>query len=823
MTEYWNLLSFLVAIHEVNQNPSLLPNITLGYNIYENYFDARMTYDAMVDLISPGQANVPNYNCGRRNKLLIFIEGADTDTSIHISALLGVYKTPQVTYAPVHHVLDKTQFCLLYRMVPKEEPPYLGIVKLLLYFRWTWVGLYATDNENGERFINTLRPVLIRNGICVAFSQTLLKDLLVEVRLIDVWLQKYSFSTNRANVFVYYAAFYSDVDITSLQVVLNKVGNPISGKVWVTIAAPYTSLTIAFKFYLTRLHGYLSFFTRTKKETRRHGMPMSLFLCCGPVLEDGFHCSYSKDASSVKGRERCTVKENLKGLPQELLERSVYQDTYNIYNTVQGIAQALNAAYSSRSKKTALMSGGRLEGERIPPLQLYRFLGNFQFYNTTMDGVYLDEDGDLAADFDIVDFVLLPNRTVFMGKVGSLERHRSSDVTLSIDDGAMVWPLWFKKMVPYSRCSPRCRPGSLKVIQQGEQPCCYDCFPCPEGTISIKEDADLCTACSEDQHPNKERDQCIPKVITFLSYGENVGISLVSIAVFLSLTTGFVLGIFIKFLETPIVKANNRDLSYVLLISLLLSFLSSFLFIGRPRKGTCLLRQTAFSIIFSVAVSSLLAKTITVVLAFLATKPGNSMRRCLGKSLANVIVLSCSSVQVGLCTIWLGTNSPFPVSDMHSQPGQIILKCNEGTEAPREYWKVLSFLIAIHEVNQNPRLLPNITLGYNIYENYFDARISYDAMIDVLSPGQANVPNYNCGRQNKLQIFMEGTDSDTSMQISAMLGIYKIPQVPMHKHLSSTKHQHWPEKMPQVILGWKECHSNNAYLVPYSRVARRHM
>ncbi|XP_044281307.1 vomeronasal type-2 receptor 26-like [Varanus komodoensis] len=402
---YFYDLAFLHAIQEINQNPELLPNISLGYSIYNNFYNSRITYDIMLDMLSPGQKNIPNYSCGSQRDLLALVEGADSEISSHISALLGISKIPQ----------------------------------------------------------------------------------------------------------------------------------------------------------------------------------------------------------------------------------------------------------------------------------LHPFLKNVWFSNASLDGLYQDRDGELTASFHIVFYWLdLPSASLVRVKVGGLERQESAQQLFYIDENPSTW---CNQTLPQSRCSKRCSPGYVKVILEGKPVCCYICARCADGTISTQEDAEHCTRCPEDQHPNKEQDQCVLKVTSFLSYGEYLGRVTVSLALLLSVTTSCVLGIFIRYLETPIVKANNRDLSYILLISLLLSFLSCFFFIGRPQKVTCLLRQAAFSIIFSVAVSSLLAKTITVVLAFLATQPGNRVRRWLGKSLTNSIVISCSSVQFLLCTIWLGTFPPFPDSDMHSQPGLVVLQCNEGSVA----------------------------------------------------------------------------------------------------------------------------------------------
>ncbi|XP_060542198.1 vomeronasal type-2 receptor 26-like [Pantherophis guttatus] len=236
----------------------------------------------------------------------------------------------------------------------------------------------------------------------------------------------------------------------------------------------------------------------------------------------------------------------------------------------------------------------------------------------------------------------------------------------------------------------RCHAGEGRRVPEGKQVCCYQCDACPEGTFSNQTDAAHCEPCPEDQFPNKDKDQCIAKKIHFLAYQDTLGYTLVSLTLFLSVSTSAVLVIFYKHHDTPIVKANNRDLTYILLVSLLLCFLCSFLFIGQPGKITCLIQQSAFAILFSLAVSSVLAKTVMVVLAFMATKPGNKTRKLLGKPLTNSIVLACPLVQAVLCATWLITSPPFPNLDFQSLIGEAILECNEGSTSM--FYAVLAYL-----------------------------------------------------------------------------------------------------------------------------------
>ncbi|XP_034957713.2 vomeronasal type-2 receptor 26-like [Zootoca vivipara] len=337
----------------------------------------------------------------------------------------------------------------------------------------------------------------------------------------------------------------------------------------------------------------------------------------------------------------------------------------------------LIAIIGGLSADTSFHMADTLSLYKIP--QLHHFFHDISFNNTAGETVSFTDTREMRGGFDIMNMVTFPNKSFILLKIGSVNPYALDGKEFIIHEDMIMWHEGFNQMTPISVCNDYCQPGNQKKSKEGEKFCCYDCTPCPEGKISNQNDMDDCFRCPENQYANKKKNRCIPKIITFLSYKEPLGISLTAVAAAFSLITILVLGTFIQHKDTPIVKANNRDLTYVLLIALLLCFLSSFLFIGHPGKMTCLLRQPNFGIIFSVAVSCVLAKTITVVAAFMATKPGSTMRKWVGKRLTNSIVLSCSLIQVSICSGWLMTSPPFPDLDMHSVMEETIVQCNEGS------------------------------------------------------------------------------------------------------------------------------------------------
>ncbi|CAO2630206.1 Vomeronasal type-2 receptor 116, partial [Lemmus lemmus] len=301
--------------------------------------------------------------------------------------------------------------------------------------------------------------------------------------------------------------------------------------------------------------------------------------------------------------------------------------------------------------------------------------------------------------------------------------------------------------LPRSVCSESCGPGFRKSPQEGRPACCYDCTPCPDNEISNETDMDHCMKCPESHYTNTEQNHCLQKSVTFLSYEDPLGMALTYLALGFSALTAGVLGIFVKHHHTPIVKANNQALTYILLITLIFCFLCPLLFIGHPNTATCILQQSTFAVLFTVALSTVLAKTITVVLAFKIAVPGKMVRWMMISRAPNFIIPICTLIQLVLCGIWLSISPPFIESDAYSEYGHITIICNKGSTIA--FHSVLGYLCSM--------ALGSYTMAYlsrNLPDTFNEAKFITFSMLVFFSVWVTFLPVYH-STKGKLMVAME--------------------------------------------------------------------
>ncbi|XP_056425677.1 vomeronasal type-2 receptor 26-like [Hyla sarda] len=309
---------------------------------------------------------------------------------------------------------------------------------------------------------------------------------------------------------------------------------------------------------------------------------------------------------------------------------------------------------------------------------------------------YFDQSEDSAAAYRILNWQMKPDGTVTQVKIGNFSISDPPDKALVLNLSLISWPTGGQQ-VPRSVCSESCPLGFRKAAIQGQPICCHECVPCLQDEISNQTDSINCVRCPWDQWPNYEKSSCLPKPFDFLSYEDVLGAILAASSLISSIVPLLILRLFLKHRNTPIVKASNYSLSCLLLMSLCLCYFSSLGFIGYPEHTRCLLRQVTFGLVFTLCIACILAKTIMVVFAFMATKPGSSLRKWTTFRVSYTIIFICCLLQFILCVTWLSVSPPFSQHNTDIRPELIIVDCNEGS--PIAFWTMLGYLFLLATIS----------------------------------------------------------------------------------------------------------------------------
>ncbi|XP_028428741.1 extracellular calcium-sensing receptor-like [Perca flavescens] len=670
--------AMIFAIEEINNSTELLPGIKLGYQIYDSCASVPVAVHVAFKL-SNGLDPVfyTGDNCSQSGMVMAVVGETGSSPSISMSRIIGPFNIPQVShFATCACLSDKQQYPNFFRTIPSDQFQAEALAKLVKHFGWTWIGAVRSDSDYGNNGMASFLDSAHREGICVEYSESFYRT---HPRS---RIQKVADVIRRSTAMVVVAfAAFGEVRLLLEELALEP--SPprqwIGSEAWVTdtelLRFSFCAGAIGFGIQKSVIPGLRDFLLDLSPSK----------VAASPVLtefwEDAFNCRLGKSAATDE--RVCDGTEDIKTLQSPYTDTSQLRITNMVYKAVYAIAHAIHKAVCQKKNSTTQCD----KFTRIESKEVLTQLKKVNFSRNGYD-VSFDANGDPVARYELVNWQRSESGSIKLVTVGQYDaslpvgqKFRINRNLTWVDGGTQV---------PMSVCTDSCSPGTRKVLQRGKPICCYDCLLCPEGEISNATDSPDCFPCPKEFWPNAERDTCLPKPVEFLSYNEVLGITLAAFSVGGACLAIITAAVFYRHRTSPIVRANNSELSFLLLFSLTLCFLCSLTFIGAPSEWSCMLRHTAFGITFVLCMSCVLGKTIVVLMAFKATLPGSNVMKWFGPPQQRMTVVSFTLIQVLICTIWLVLSPPFPMKNLTIYKKRIILECALGSAVG--FWAVLGYI-----------------------------------------------------------------------------------------------------------------------------------
>ncbi|XP_018416476.1 PREDICTED: extracellular calcium-sensing receptor-like [Nanorana parkeri] len=742
---FQQLQALLFAVDEINRNENLLPNITLGLQWYDTCGVIPVNTAATLQVLTGSNVAIPNYQCLHNAPLSAFIGSASSTHSIAVANILGLYRYPQIShYATSSLLSNRIKFPSFFRTVPSDAFQSKGLAELALHFHWLWIGLLAVDNDYGQQGIQLVKQELTKAGACVAFTENILtsKQDRNAPRIVKV------IKESTARIIVVFSAGLDLLPILGEMTKQNITGKTfVASEGWSTTTLQYIGAfshllagTVGLAFYSEGIPGFREYLYKIHPNMTLGGNLVKSF------WEEAFSCKFPNGENLPSQGNVCTGEESLGSIKNSYNDVSNLRVAYNIYTAVHAVAKALQDLQHCRKAEGPFSHGSCANMHSFTSWQLLYYMKRVKVDLSSGRELYFDVNGDPPAVYDIVNWQMTPEGSITQVKVGSYDTTADPGQVFTINSSLLLWSTKGQK-VPVSVCSESCQPGYRKAAKSGQAACCFQCVPCPQGDISNQTDSLDCFKCPWNEWPNLEKSNCLQKRVEILSFHDPLGSTLAATAIVSSIVPNLILRLFTCNRSTPIVKANNFFLSCLLLGSLSLCFLCSLAFIGYPQPENCFLRQVAFGLVFTLCISCILAKTIMVVFAFMATRPGSTLKKWTRPRVSYMIILVCFLLQFLLCMTWLFMAPPFPQYNTQSQPMFIIIECNEGS--PVAFWTMLGYLFLLATISFMVAFLAR-----RLPDSFNEAQFITFSMLAFLSVWISYIPA-SLSAQGKYTVAME--------------------------------------------------------------------
>ena len=618
-----HLEAVLFAIDLVNNDPHVLPNITLGYDIRDTCISENIALDEGIDfLLSSGRLQLENCQESQSNNdstkppVIAVIGAVYSSVSIPVASFFRLFNMPQISFASTSPLLsNRDLYPYFYRTVPPDNHQAQAMIDLIVSFGWDYVSTIYSNNLYGQPGINEFHNLAKVKGVCIDFN------IGIEDTSDYVLLANGLFNST-ANVVVLFASpnhvkmFLTEVHTLYFSGTSKRRFLWIASDTWSQeLDTKYKDVTIG-KWgtapYFETVPAFLDYYSQLTPATNARNPWFNKF------YERYYDCIIGVNCSNTS----------------IVNDFNYQQDSFDAtaIDAVYSVAHAINNFLNDNCEQplvwypenqTCLGQKRKLNGSN-----LLEYIKNVNFTSPTGNEVSFDEYGHVKPKYNIYNYQVISscqncsksfeivNVGYWDGNVPQHQLKLNPNITKQFGLNELGDVMYQLK----SQCQ-NCNPGYIKhkVISS----CCGTCDPCLGQNYTNTTSSTECQLCPQymwGNDPLTGSNGCVDIEESYLKPSDGWSIALILLAVIGLLAVVFVSGVFIYFWNTPIVKSSGREQMVLLLSGITLCFLITVVFIPKPSVAVCTLQRIGTWFCFSLIISALFIKLVRITRIFLNEK-----------------------------------------------------------------------------------------------------------------------------------------------------------------------------------------------------------
>nr|XP_033503183.1 taste receptor type 1 member 1-like [Epinephelus lanceolatus] len=641
------------SVEEINNSTSLLPNVSLGYEIFDHCSDTH-NFPGFFNLISVNGLIQPWGEPHKNLSKVIAVVGTYTSPkALTVAPLFMMNLIPMVGYGAATSVLSRKQnFPSFLRTVHPSQNVMAMVVKILKHFDWRWVSFLYIDDDYGkdgqELFIKRIKDT----EICLAFT----KGLNQYTDHSQIFKQ---IEAQRIGVIIVFTPEW-----TAEALIESAIQQNITNKVWIAVDGWSLNNEIPKKKGIKNIGTVIGV-----AEPR-----MTI-----PGFSDFIHSSRSQaHCENTEQNMVCNQVCNCSSLSAEDVITADPSFNFPVYTAVYAIAHALH---------NVLQCGAGRCNNNIT-VNPHMVLAEVKKSNFTLlnQRIQFDENGD-------------PNygsySIVFWNQSGDAEDIGFYDFYppfhFLINDSKIQWHT--EGEVPTSVCSQECPHGSVREYD-GLHRCCFNCKICSNGTyVNSTEDPYKCIACKDTEWSAAGSTSCSLRVVEYIPFTDS-GAILIMIGAwaFVGLTLAMSVLFAINY-NTPVVRSAGGPMCFLILGCLSLCSFTVFFHFGKPTTSFCILRFLPFLLFYTVCLACFVVRSFQIVCIFkIAAKFPKILNWWMKYHGQWLVITVAFAMQAVLLIIGYTYAPPKPYHDTLWSHDKIILGCDINVKASSGSVALLLFL-----------------------------------------------------------------------------------------------------------------------------------